>query len=357
MMPEREAAKYPFLGKAAELVDTLDIKLEDIANPGYGRILDRGAERVEEAITRGEVSARLADPLTELLSFPIAVMFVTVIGERFLDRRYALGEAVRVYNLMREEGRERIAGIAREEFGWDVSLCEEEVDGQSYGFRLHFSDYLSTASGFHEEKWKLVNRVMRDGYVLLSQMEAARLVQEEVEELIRERVSKHVKIALPEPIQERLEKVSRVFEENRSRLGGEALPSEVINEAFPPCMKHALEGLLSGRRASHMERFGLTSFLIHAGMEIDDIVDLYVSVTDFDESLTRYQIEHIAGMRGGRTRYTPPTCSTLRTHGICRDRDDLCDRVKHPLGYYRIEARRLGKKQETEPAEGSESNK
>ena len=103
-----------------------------------------------------------------------------------------------------------------------------------------------------------------------------------------------------------------------------------------------------------MERFALTSFLIHAGMEIDDIVKLFVSVTDFDEAFTRYQIEHIAGLRGGRTRYTPPTCSTLRTHGVCIKPDRLCQYVKHPLSYYRIKVRDFQEQQVEEETQASE---
>jgi DNA primase large subunit len=120
-------------------------------------------------------------------------------------------------------------------------------------------------------------------------------------------------------------------------------------------MRYCLEGLLSGRRASHMERFGLTSFLVNVGMPLDDIVKLYVSVTDFDEALTRYQIEHIAGLKGARTKYTPPTCSTLRTHGICRNQDATCRTVAHPLSYYRKKARSLQRGQE-EAGEAEPSN-
>ncbi len=355
VISEREAAKYPFLADAVSLVEAVNPQLEELTDPGYARALDRGAERVVEAITQGEVSASLADSMTELLSYPIANMYVIVLGERFLDRRYALGEAVRVYKLLRGESEARLAQIAREELAWDIHLERGEIDGQPHDFKLSFHNYLTAASGFREGKWKLVNRAMEDGYVRLSRMEAARLIQFEVEARIRENVSRHVKIALPDPIRERLDRVAKVFEENRARLGGESLPEEMVNEAFPPCMRYCLEGLLAGRRASHMERFGLTSFLVNVGMDLEQMVDLYTSVTDFDESLTRYQIEHIAGLRGTRTKYTPPTCATLRTHGICRNRDRLCDRVKHPLAYYRIKAKRLAQQQE-EAREAEASN-
>jgi len=56
-----------------------------------------------------------------------------------------------------------------------------------------------------------------------------------------------------------------------------------------------------------MERFALTTFLVNIGMPIDQMVSFYTDVTDFDESKTRYQIEHIAGLKGNRTKYTPPT--------------------------------------------------
>ena len=341
MLSEREAAKYPFTSEAVGLVDGLDLQLDDLTDPAYTKILDRAANRVVEAITIGEVSAALTDPLTELLSFPLAIMFVSSIGEHYLNRRYSLAEAVRSYSLLQQEYEERITQIAETEFNWDIKRDPETIDGVLHTLKLSFNNYLEVASTFHEPKWKLVNRNLDTGFVSLTGIEAARLLQVEVEKYVRHRVDVPLKIKLPEELQTRKIRVSKVFEENRAKLGGSSLPEEVINKAFPPCMRYCLEGLLSGRRASHMERFGLTSFLVNVGMPIDDMVQLYTSVTDFDEALTRYQIEHIAGLKGNRTKYTPPTCATLRTHGICRENDSICKRVKHPLAYYRIKARRL----------------
>ncbi|MBM3291641.1 DNA primase regulatory subunit PriL, partial [Candidatus Bathyarchaeota archaeon] len=338
-MLERDAAKYPFLKEAAKLVDALNIQLNDLADPVYSKVLNRATERVTEAILEGVVESKLDDYMTELLSYPVASMLVSVKGESFLDRRYALAEAVRIYFLLMKEDTKTLFEIAINEFNWDLKEAKENFDGQSYTFKLFFSNYLHSSNSFHEDKWKLVNRVLKNGYVLLQQNEVARLIQGEVEMLIKERVSIRPKFDLPEPIKQKLDEITKVFEENRRKIGAEDLPTEVIREAFPPCIRYCMEGLLSGRRASHMERFALTSFLINIGMPTESIVDLYVSVTDFDESLTRYQIEHIAGLKGNKTRYTPPLCDTLRTHGICRNKDNICERIKHPLSYYRRKAR------------------
>ncbi len=341
MMPEREASKYPFLKEAASLLENLELGLGDLADPKYGALLDRGEERVVQAIRRGAVGGGLSDDLAELLSFPIAVMLVSIIEDPFLEKRYALAEAVRARRQLEEEDEERIAEIARSEFGWRIRTQRRELNDIIYSFELHFVDYLNNSSSFREDKWRLINRILWGGYVLLTKAEAVRLLQVEVEALIRRLSSRRVESGIPEAVMERVERIKRLLEESRSRMGEVALPPEVVQEAFPPCILHSYRTLTAGGRLSHIERFTLASFLVNIGMDLERIVQLFVSASDFDEGLTRYQIEHISGLRGSRTRYTPPTCMTMRTHRICRDPDPLCGRVKHPLSYYRRRASEL----------------
>lgn len=356
MLSEREAAKYPFVEAGVKLVEGLNLQIDDLSDPSYLRAVDRATERVTEAIVYGEVSARLADSVTEIISYPIAAMFVTILGEQFLTRRFALAEAVRVYNLLQTEPDEKIIDIAVNDFNWEILRIHEIIDGVPYNLKIKFPYYLRSASGFHEPKWKLVNRTLENGWVSVTSVEAARLLQVEVENWIKDRIGPAIRISLPDPLKRRLDQIRRAFDENRPKFKGDQLPDEILNEAFPPCMKYCLEGLMSGRRASHMERFGLTSFLINIGMPIDKIVEFYTSVTDFDESLTRYQIEHIAGLKGNRTRYTPPTCATLRTHGVCRNMDKVCETVVHPLSYYRKKGRRIQVQREDQDVKDEGSN-
>jgi DNA primase large subunit len=338
MISEREASKYPFLKGAASLLEHLELGLEDLTEPRYRPILERGEERVIQAIRDGVVGGGLPDDLAEFLSFPIAVMLVSMIGDPFLVKRYALAEAVRAKGMLEGEDEGRIAELAMSEFGWRIRRERREIGGLIYSYQLHFVDYLRNSSSFREDKWRLVNRILSGGYVLLTKAEAVRLLQVEVEELIRRLSSRRFESSIPEPLTERLERIRGILEEGRAGMGGEALPPEVIPEAFPPCIVHSYRALTAGGRLSHMERFTLASFLVNIGMDPEQIVKLFVSASDFDEGLTRYQIEHISGLRGSRTRYTPPTCMTMRTHGICHNPDALCGKVKHPLSYYRRRA-------------------
>jgi DNA primase large subunit len=81
-----------------------------------------------------------------------------------------------------------------------------------------------------------------------------------------------------------------------------------------------------------MGRFALTAFLSHVGLDADDILDLFRGSSDFKESIASYQVHHITGDISG-TRYTPPSCSTMQTYGICL-KDKTCERVGSPRYYY-----------------------
>jgi len=351
MSSEKVAAMYPFLNKVVELVDIWNLTMDKLIDPFYTSAIDRAEQRISQAILKGESEVDLENFLDEFLSFPVAVMFVKVLAEDFLDRRYALSEATRVKNLMMKENEDWIASLARVEFDWSIRQIERNIDNLSYKFELHFKDYLKNVTEIRDLKWKLVNKRMNAGYIPLTKQEVIRLLQVEIERRIYNLVSKHIIINLPEPLRERIDRLKELLDENRSRFTGGDLPAQVLHDALPPCIKHAFEGLVAGRRAGHMERFALTSFLINVGMEVDDIVKLFASVTDFDEQYTRYQIEHIAGLRGSRTRYTPPTCSTLRTHGVCNKPDNLCQYIKHPLTYYRKKVQDLVLEQEVQTEE------
>ena len=106
-------------------------------------------------------------------------------------------------------------------------------------------------------------------------------------------------------------------------------------KVLPPCIRKILIDIENGENIPHQARFAVTSMLLSLGLKVEEIVSLFSKSPDFDEEKTKYQIEHIAGRRGGGTRYTPPSCSTMRTYGICYGRDRICDSITHPISYVR----------------------
>lgn len=334
-----DLAKYPFTKEAMNYVRGLGLNVEDLASPDYVSILDRAEQRIDEAVLSGVVRWRATpDYEVEVLSFPASVMLVSATKDGFLKRRYALAEARRVHSLLREEDEQKLEEIATASFGWKVELSQTDL-GRTHNFAISFIHFLKHAPGFHDEKWKLVNRIMVDGDVYLRKDELARLVEEEVRTHIEGRIEGSPQIELRPPLSERISRIMQLLAGRREAIRAEELPQEAVGAAYPPCVKKLYDALITKQHLSHMGRFTLTSFLLNVGVDPESLVKLYTSMTDFDERLTRYQVEHIAGKRGSRTRYKPPYCSTLRTHGLCPGPDDLCEKVRHPLTYYRRKLR------------------
>jgi DNA primase large subunit len=331
---KNDLAKYPFLKEAAEYVKTLDLKIEDLASPEFSQILERAKERVEEAILYAIVSRKLQNEEIEILSFPTAIMLAAATENPFIKRRYALAEAKQTYNDLKFEPKEKILAVAKN-FQWKITTVDAEENIAPYEFKLHFTDYLKNTTTMREKKWKLVNRMLTQGNVYLTRNETARLLSEEVRRHVEKRLEIKELPKLPQKITEIAEKLKNLTLEKVSKAEMEGIPKTIKRDAFPPCIKALYDAASKGHHISHIGRFTLTSFLVNIGMLTENIIELFKNFPDFNERMTRYQVEHIAGERGSRTRYKPPKCETLKTHGLCTKPDETCKKANHPLIYYK----------------------
>ena len=345
-------AKYPFTPEAAKHVQELDLKTTDLDKPEYSGIIARAEQRIKEAIEDALVSdqttglagrSQLTKDEVELLSFPVAVMLTISMNDKLLKRRYALAEAKRAYHLLRQENEEKITTIAKR-FNLIIKQARtyiKNLETTSSGFYLDFTNYLKGTGIFHERKWKLVNRTMQHGEVQVTKDEVARLTAEEIRAHIEKKLDAKADLELPQDVVDRIEKLKQLHLTLR-KTQEEEMPKETVVDAFPPCVQKLYKTALDKGHLSHIERFTFTSFLLNAGMPVENVVECFRPASDFSEKMTRYQVEHIAGGRRGGEKYVPPRCDTLRTHGICTGGDEICERPwrpLHPLQYYRKKTR------------------
>jgi DNA primase large subunit len=333
---KNDIAKYPFLKAATKYVKVPNLKIEDLTSPELEEILKRAEERVEEAILYARISRKLKNEDIEISSYPAAIVLATATKNSFIKRRYALAEAKQAYEDLKDEHKEKILEFAKN-FGWKLTLNEDsEIP---FEFTLSFIDYLRNTTHLRGKKWKLVNRLLSSGNVYLTRNETARLLSEEIRKYIEKRLEVKELPKFPSEIMEIAEKINKLSVEKIGKAEMEGFPKTIVETAFPPCIKALYQAVSAGRHLSHIGRFTLTSFLINVGMPLENVIELFKNFSDYNERMTRYQVEHIAGERGSRTRYIPPKCDTLKTHGVCTNPDRLCETVHHPLAYYRIKSK------------------
>ena len=329
---KNDLAKYPFLKETAEYIRPLDLQIDDLASMGT-ELVKRAEERVREALINRRVTRNTKRIDIEIPSFPLALLIVIATENSFIKKRYALAEAKQASSDLVLEQKEKILKVAQD-FGWKINLARENADSP-LDFIISFTDYLRNSAHLHDRKWKLTNSILSRGKVYLNKRDVVRLLEEE----IRRRIEKRLDVKLqkcPEQLRLIAGRVKKLASEVIGEPETEELPKVVVQSAYPPCIFVLLETAKSNHHLSHIERFTLTSFLVNIGMSTENVNDLFKTFSDYNERLTRYQIEHIAGERGSATRYTPPQCSLLQTHGVCKNRDNLCSRIYHPLAYYKL---------------------
>ncbi|MHA2059372.1 MAG: hypothetical protein ACW976_01150 [Candidatus Ranarchaeia archaeon] len=337
--PSKNLVKYPWSIEAADFIRKSQVDLNQLKREENQRIIKRTINRIKHAIDN-HLSDDIGDPISELLSYPLAIAFVAEINDSRLKHRFATSESKRSGQWLQEEEEDLLIHLARTTFKWTVEKIRARKPRSSRRSRLNlavrFEDFLKISPSFHASEWKLINQQVEKGNVHLNKQKFVRLLEENVKVRLLETKAQRANLTkdFPEPLEELKTMWGRYQKKFQEDIFEKAKPS-----AFPPCINKIFTDVKRGIGVSHVARFTLASFLLTLNWKPDEIVDLFGSAPDFRRDFAQYQVEHIAGGEGG-TRYTPPGCDHLVTNQLCHA-DEYCKRwrVKHPLSYYRKKTR------------------
>ena len=342
-----QLANYPFLSESLTYLKEHGPSLEDLLSDiAYERTRIQGKERILEAIRDGSIKDHGqisdADSLAELLSYVAARILVSCVNDPYLIKRYALAEATAVKNRLENEDFSFVVDVARE-LDLDVTI----VNGTC---KIHFAHYLKNTSQLRSKSWKIANQKLEKGYVILDKIRLARVIQQALQTRIEGELPAEVNEEILRDLKGHISVIKKEIEERKDKFKAQDFGKLRVTK-LPPCIRQLLAKVQAGENLPHSGRFALTAFLHSLGMSSDEILALFASSPDFDESKTRYQIEHITGKISG-TEYTPPECSTMKSYGICFGEDSLCRKewMTHPLKYYRIKDK--GSKREKTKTKG-----
>jgi DNA primase large subunit len=342
-------AEYPFLAGAETLLGGETVSVRGLlSDAAYARARSIGRARVLAAADDPRALKDIeelagAEPDVRYLSFLFARILLAAAPSPAALRRWAVAEAKRAHGRLREVPVEELVEVAgRLGFAMEGAAADRVA--------VSLIDYLRLAVPIREADFRLARQDVDHGRVEVGRVRGARLLQEAV------RLSLAVAVPLAEDVRALVrEQEAELFGAVAERMPlpvarGSASSGAILPQRFPPCIRKMQRTLQAGENLSHAGRFALAAFLHRAGADFETIVDAYRGAPDFDESVTRYQVEHITHRNGG-VGYEPPECDTLRSHGLCaregdptatlpvdRQSDPLCHEefLRHPLQYYRL---------------------
>ena len=330
-----EIAKYPFLPQARQLISAFGFDFETIAN--IPSIRERAKQRVSGSFDfKAHFSRPLThDPQTEITSFALALAYASGVGEKKMIERFALYEADQINEYLKAETHEEVILEIARAFDWKIRLEEEN---RQHVILIHFTKFIENSTRgrlHHDSKWKLVNRVLVSGWVRVNPYELARLLQEEVRIQIEENAKREL-ANIPEQMQTDINELKAEFLKRKPTLEEFDQIVRAQESEYPPCINGFLKRAATGQHMSHVERFTLVTYLLHQGVSVGSIVNLFSGISDFNAEKTRYQVENLAGKRYGENKpYVTYNCSSLQTHGVCSGPvDPICERIRNPLTYH-----------------------
>ncbi len=347
--------KYPFSREARQTSLRLarDLKaLVDLLNkPENHYLVEEAENRIYSAITQSEITYPDMRDEKHVLVYPAARLIVEEINNPRLRALQAEAESKTVNRLLADEDNEVLETLCNEALGWNVETMgnlQERVQLplslRSFEFRIRFENFLEVAPDFHADEWKLINRYVDKGWVLIRKRELNRLVSGKFRQII---MFGH--LDLPKLPQRFAEAVQRIEEEIKGKLR-KFEPLKItgqVTSAFPPCIQKMYDDSMSGQvNLSHDARFALAAFLLRIGMTEDEVNKVFGHSPDSDNRQIVYQVDHIASkrsMKSDTTGYTPTGCKKLQTNNLCPvylglTYDPLCEYVLNPLAFYSTRA-------------------
>src|SRR4030042_5463105 len=328
-LPSHLLVKYPWLESAKQVLATdpqltksLDLLSTHPPPSLSATTLPRTKLIIEDGLMRRE-TLREYQPsdVNNLLLFPLLKLLLSALKNNSFIPKVA--NTFSKYAKVLRDGEQEASTLlfVAKDIGWDVVPCDERL-GTVPPFKMAFNHYIAFSSKMRDPVWKLTNQKLRGGYVYLERNKLTRLFEEyckkkildviplgdqELKNQVRASPLFHDLIAEIEAVAPETEKTPTLFSTQATSR----------EKMFPPCVRVLYQKSLQGINMTHVERLFFATFLLNIGFSLDDVLDLYRNSPDFNERLSRYQIEHAAGEKGKGTKYYAHGCPQLESYQLC----------------------------------------
>ncbi|MHA1819914.1 MAG: hypothetical protein ACTSU2_17210 [Promethearchaeota archaeon] len=404
-IPLRYIYKYPWLKGGKDIFEPPQLSEEFIKEDGsfdldgyihklYGNYFKQFSQQnrnlevlikrtIVYALDNKEKGIILSGDLFNVIFFYTIKTILAAENNNFLSNHVANFMAKIYGEMFRKENDNELAYIASF-MGLKTSFLgrnSKTINMTKYPFSVEFYDYIPISNLMKDNSRYLVNSYLEKGHVYLLRDQLIRLLQEMVRREIIPRdikdanILKEAMLKIPEfenifkQIKDKFEllklnkkvyskgKFGGAFSDEKGHLhwgygmtigdDGEMRPGY---ELFPPCIKAILDKAENGVNLTHNERLHIAFFYANVGYSVEETVDVFRTLPDFDEDITRYNVEFSRAINGKGKKYRVFGCDKLRSNSLCmaddpkygdeicskgvkRKGEDTYTKIKSPLDY------------------------
>ncbi|MHA1675231.1 MAG: hypothetical protein ACTSYI_16595 [Promethearchaeota archaeon] len=320
---------FEYLGISPEQGDTLSVfQMISVLFHNFPDLSSRILSFFKNAAESNENFPTPTDDIANLAMYPILQIIASLLGNRILGNALANIYAKHCQLELKKKAAKTPRLILKicENLGIKCNFLNKNIiDSINYPFQMDFHSYLAISTKLTGEEWKLVNKIFKNGKIHLIRNNVIMLIRE----MVRIKTKPDYK-AIDKELKEEIEKIPEIHEiigeieklvaANTKRFKSSLfIEGEKIEfELFPPCMKSILYRASQGENLSHNERLAIAFFYLNTNHSVEETVDIFRTIPDFDEGIARYQTEFAAGKGGKGKKYKMYRCAKLKTFRLCR---------------------------------------
>ena len=374
--------RYPWLPSLKEYYSEAASKdpskfISEVFSKDYGsEIKERLLKLFEAAFDNLEEFSDFKIDSLNVYVYLLLNIFLYALDNRMITNRFANLYSKITYNeLIKEKNDSSLYKICQD-LGLKIRYYEQPI---KYGkvkikdqhqkletnYTIHFIDFLRLASNLRDDYRKLVHNSLSEGYVFIQNKRLIRLIQEYVRNklLTKETDDKASLKAFLEEVskiqdfKDLFDKILSAWAERKEEFEYtfkiDIESKEDLLTLYPPCIKEILKKAQEGQNLIHNERLFIVWFLLALDYPVEEVVNVFSTMPDFDREKTSYQVNFAK-----KKRYTPYKCLTLKSLNLCmaaKYKDELClegygsiepserKKLAHPLAYTQIKQYRASK--------------
>jgi DNA primase large subunit len=333
----KDLARYPFLREALSYVTKNEFAIEDLDNSEFYHLVEKAKRKIEQFVFDGKLTYQIDYNKTheiivqeEVIIFLISLLIIKSISIDSVTKKFALLESMRfekylIADLDNSNQDDKIVKLILYKIFEDLFQTKIDLEVNIYNFyKIKINDYLDHPIAFQEREWNLVNRTVDKGYVYLDGSEIVRLFRNELYLLIIGRIKK----MHPEMIPGIITTISNSMRSRWEKMYP-PLKANVHQDIIPPCIQHIYNQINKGENLSHSARVLLGTFLIYSNKSMDEMIEFFKRLPDYNEQTTKYQLEHLAGKRGNSKQYFVPSCEKIKLNNLCFE-TVVCRGISNP---------------------------